>query len=259
MRQVRRFIPAGERFAASRFRRKALSEFLAGLDCSGPTKNRYRAALSVFAKWLVEREVLETNPVRDVAMCSENDPRMVWMTWEQAEKVASAAPDPYSHLFALMAATGAELGAALNLRRADVDLDAGTIHVHGRKTRWRNRIVKYEPWAKDFIKALTIGRIGSAPLLPDAHHVDALDEFKAAQKAVGLSGHRLHDLRHTYAVNALKKGYRPQVVAHQLGHKDATMVTKVYGRFVPTDADYQVPATISATSVDKPREVKRAK
>jgi len=256
VRQVRKMIPAGARFPVSRFRRKAIAEFLAKLPCDDPTRNRYRAGLSSFAKWLVEREVLETNVVRDVRMYKENDPRMVWMTWEQADKVANAAPDPYSHLFALMAATGAELGAALHLTRADVDLEAQTIHVHGRKTRWRNRIVKYESWARDFVKALTVGRIGPTPLFPDAHHADALDRFKDAQKAVGLSGHVLHDLRHTYAVNALKKGYKPAVVAHQLGHKDATMVTRVYGRFVPDASDY---ATNPATSVRAPRKVKRAK
>ena len=244
--QVRKLIPEGERFVVSRFRRKVISAFLAGLPCDDPTRNRYRAALSSLAGWLVEREVLETNVVRDVRMYKENDPRMVWMTWEQAEKVANAAPDPYSQLFALMAATGAELGAALHLTRADVDLEAETIHVHGRKTRWRNRIVRYEPWARDFVKALTIGRIGPTPLFPDAHHADALERFKDAQKAVGLSGHVLHDLRHTYAVNSLKKGYKPQVVAHQLGHKDATMVLKVYGRFIPDSADY---ATNPATKV----------
>ena len=61
-----------------------------------------------------------------------------------------------------------------------------------------------------------------------------------AQKAAGISGHTLHDLRHTYAVNALKKGYKPTVIARQLGHKDASMIDKVYGRFIPGESDYIV-------------------
>jgi len=75
--QVRRMIPKGERYPASRFTRKSVSEFLAALaphrqsdnapvrQMSGSTKNRYRAALSVFARWLLEREVIQFNPVRD--------------------------------------------------------------------------------------------------------------------------------------------------------------------------------------------------
>lgn len=255
--QVRAFIPEGERFPASEFRRKRISEFLAELTCAPPTKNRYRAALSVFAKWLVEREVIESNPVRDVAMYKENDPRMVWMTWDDAWRVSQAAPKPYSGLFALMAATGIELGAALRLTRSDIDYAAWTIHARGSKTTWRNRVVKCEAWAIAEVAVLGGDAIGPVPLFPPMKHRDILAAFRAAQKAVGLSGHRLHDLRHTYAVNALKKGYKPTVVAHQLGHKDATMVTKVYGRFIPDESDYTV--TNSATSIKKPREVKRAK
>ena len=88
--------------------------------------------------------------------------------------------------------------------------------------------------------------MGHAPLFSGIGYTDALDAFKAAQKAVGLSGHRLHDLRHTYAVNALKKGYKPTVIARQLGHKDASMVNKVYGRFVPDESDYVVTNSVTA-------------
>jgi integrase len=240
VRQVRRLIPEGRRFVVSRFRRRVISKFLAGLKCDSPTKNRYRAALSAFAKWLVENEVIETNVVRDVAMYKENDPRMVWMTWADAIRVADAAPQPYRTLYRLMAATGIELGAALKLQRPDVDLKEKTIAVRGTKTAWRSRVVRFEQWATFNLTELCNPLIGFAPLFPGIKHKDALATFKAAQQAVGLSGHRLHDLRHTYAVNALKQGYKPTVIAFQLGHKDASMVTKVYGRFVPDASDYAV-------------------
>jgi integrase len=237
VRQVRRLVVDGERFPASKFRRKTISEFLAGLACDDPTKNRYRAALSVFAKWLVEREILESNPVRDVAMYAEHDPRMVWMTWAQAKAVANATDDPYSTLFALMAGTGIELGVALRLTARDVDTKANTINARGSKTVWRNRVVRYESWVHTYVEFVDT-TIGEVRLFAGIRYKDALAAFKAAQQAAGLSGHRLHDLRHTYAVNALRQGYKPVVVAHQLGHKDATMVTRVYGRFVPDAADY---------------------
>jgi integrase len=46
--------------------------------------------------------------------------------------------------------------------------------------------------------------------------------------------------RHTYAVNGLRKGYKPTVIARQLGHKDASMIDRVYGRFIPDESDYVV-------------------
>lgn len=238
VRQVRRLIPEGERFVVSRFRRKVISAFLAGLDCDNPTKNRYRAALSSFAKWLIEQEVIETNVVRDVAMYPENDPRMVWMTWNDAIKVADRAPEPYQTLYRLMAATGIELGAALKLQRPDVDLKEKTIAVRGTKTLWRARVVRFEQWATANLEGVCKPLVGFAPLFPGIKHKDALDTYKTAQQAVGMSGHRLHDLRHTYAVNALKQGYSEQVVAHQLGHKNTNEVRKCYGRFIPDASDY---------------------
>jgi integrase len=265
VRQVRALIVEGERFPVSRFRRRVVSEFLAGLTCSDPTKNRYRAALSVFAKWLVEREVIDANPVRDVAMYTERDPRMVWMSWDDAERAAEHAPEPWASLFLLMAMTGIELGAALKLTRTDVDLSAKTIRAQGSKTTWRNRVVRYDPdRLQGVMYRLTAGKDESSPLFPAIRHRVLLAQWHAAQKAAGLSGHRLHDLRHTYAVNALKAGLKPTVVAHQLGHKDASMVIKVYGRFVPDAADYAVPkkkalVTNSVTSIKKQREAKRAK
>lgn len=255
VRQVRRLIVDSERFPASTFRRKAISEFLAGLTCDDPTRNRYRSALSVFARWLVEREVLESNPVRDVKMYKENDPRMMWMPWTDATKVADAAPEPHRTLIRLLAATGIDLGVALKLHRPDVDLKEMTIAARGSKTQWRNRVVRFEAWATFNLTALCKPLVGFAPLFPGVTGDDALDVFKDAQKAVGISGHRLHDLRHTYAVNALKQGYKPTVVAHQLGHKDATMVTKVYGRFIPDASDYVV--TKAATSTSRKARGKR--
>jgi integrase len=242
VRQVRKLIKEGERFPVSTFRRKRVSEFLAGLPCNDPTRNRYRAALSVFAKWLVEREVLEGNPVRDVAMYKENDPRMVWMTWPEAEAVANAAPTLFLRaLIALMAGSGIELGAALRLRRSDINFDGQTVHARGSKTVWRNRVIRIEDWAMPFVRRACGDSEGPWLVFPPMTYGDLLRAFREAQASLSIEAHRLHDLRHTYAVNALRKGYKPAVVAHQLGHKDASMVIRVYGRFIPDASDYSVP------------------
>lgn len=73
------------------------------------------------------------------------------------------------------------------------------------------------------------------------HHA-ALDAHHAACKATQLEYCTMHDLRHVFAVQALRDGLAPQVVAHQLGHKDAYLVFTVYGKFAVTAADYKAPA-----------------
>jgi integrase len=241
VKQVRRLIPEGCRIPRSTFTKGVVSAFLAGLDASGPTKNRYRAALSVFAGWLVERDILEHNPVRDVRGYKEHDPRDQWMTWSDAQKVAERAPEPYRTIILLMAGTGLEWGVVERLRASDVDLKEGTIHARGSKTRWRNRIVRAEPFVWVALRRHLDGRIGPALVFDNVDERVSLFALRDACEAAKIGAHRLHDLRHTYAVNALKAGYKPQVVAHQLGHKDATMVLKVYGRYIPDQNDYLLP------------------
>ena len=62
----------------------------------------------MFAKWLVEREVLETNPVRDVKSAKPNPARMVWLERKDPKRRIDALPEPYKALEALMAGTGME-------------------------------------------------------------------------------------------------------------------------------------------------------
>lgn len=259
VRQVRRMIVAGTRYPLSRFRKKTIKAFLDGLSCDDPTRNRYRAALSSFSRWLMDHEYVEFNPALTVALYGEHDPRVVWMTWKQAKAAADAAPEPFRSLFAIMGATGIELGAALVIRATDVDVGERTIHARGTKRMHRNRVVRYEPWAAPYMERIMKPLVGAVLLFPDVTGGDALDQWKDAQKAVGLEGHTLHDLRHTYAVNALRKGYKHQVVAHQLGHKDPTMVTRVYGRYVPDASDYEVAATNPATNREKLDEASHGK
>jgi hypothetical protein len=52
-------------------------------------------------------------------------------------------------------------------------------------------------------------------------------------RALGLEGYRLHDARHHWAVRMARAGAPFELIARQLGHRDVTMVAKVYGRFKP--------------------------
>jgi integrase len=47
-------------------------------------------------------------------------------------------------------------------------------------------------------------------------------------------GERPYQSRHTYASMMLSAGENPMWVAKQLGHKDRTMIAKVYGRWMPS-------------------------
>jgi len=235
--QVRRLIPAGKPFARSALTRRRISEFLDGLGIGQP--NRYRAAISRFCRFLVERDILDTNPVRSVQASAEHAPRCRYLSDAETDAVLGALEEPMRTLHALMAGTGMEISAVLKLTRRDIDFVGATVHAHGTKRAARDRTVRVtEPWALNLLGDHIGALLPAAKAFPGITSEHALDALRAACKAVGVEDYRTHDWRHTYAVRELRKGQPLSVVAHQLGHANTIMVQKVYGRFVPSETDY---------------------
>lgn len=247
VKQVRCLIPKGAVYRASAFTKVGVSRFLAALVVSGSTRNRYRAALSVFAGWLVERDVLPHNPVRDVRSSRSNAPRELYHERADGITLVKSLPAPFNAIEALMA-NGLERQVIERLSRKDIDLDRLTVNAHGSKTPHRNRVVRItEAWTVPIIKAHLKTLLPNAPVL--TVKLDrVLDTHKRICKALQIPVTTLHDWRHTYAVNSLRDGMKPTTVARQLGHRDASLVHKVYGRFIVDERDY---VTDSVTSKRK--------
>ncbi len=246
--QLREFMPEGRIFPASGFSRSAISSFLNGLKVGAP--NRFRAALSSYARYLVEREVLQHNPVRDVQCAKERPPRMRSLTRAEAQKLIEGINSLEARaVHSLMCGSGMEIGTVLALRHRDVDVTGGTVHAHGTKRVHRDRVVRVtEPWCWEIF----VGWLRSQRALPDAQvfrisYWAATEALQRALEAQKLTNYRSHDWRHTYGVQALRDGESPQVVAHQLGHKTAAMVHAVYGRYVPVNSDYRSKQTVGLT------------
>lgn len=244
--QVRRMIPEGEFFPASRFKRKAISRWLAKLDVTGSTRNRYRAALSRFAVWLIERDVLDSNPVRDVAGAKENDPRAVWLDSADVERLVTSLPEPYRTVEALMA-NGLEWSAMLDrkgnaiIRRRAIDTAKRTVEAKGGKNKYRTRtIVVTEDWTWPIIERHIRGLLPNAPLFSERIGEWKMRKAHAdATEALGLAETTFHDHRHSYAVNALRRGVKPAVVKRQLGHSPrSTEVERTYGVWIVDSSDY---------------------
>jgi len=248
--QVGRFITGD--FRASDFTRKRVAEFLSGLPFSGSTKNRHRAALSTFARWLVEREVLDHNPVRDVRMSKENPARMTWLERDDAKRLILAVQLPFRAAIALMAATGMELQAVERVRRRDVDLVARTVRARGGKNYWRDRVVRAtELWAWEIFAEYARDYLPDAFVFGDVSRDTIRAHHHRAAKLLGLPRTTLHDWRHSYSIWSLRDGLAPTVVARQLGHKDTMLLQTVYGRFVPDERDFDTHATRASRTLRK--------
>ena len=69
---------------------------------------------------------------------------------------------------------------------------------------------------------------GSRPWSP-LHWTKA---FATLRRRVGLTGVRLHDIRHTHATQLLAAGVPVRTVSGRLGHADAAVTLNVYGHFL---------------------------
>lgn len=206
---------------------------------SDPTRNRYRAALSAFCKYLVARPgLLEHNPVWATDAYGENPVHVVWYEVADAQRLIAALPLPYRTREAFMAGCGMDWSDCARLTAADVDVTARTVRCHGSKTVHRNRVVRItEAWTLPYL------RDGMKGLLPGAlvcrgGKYGALDQHKKACEALAIAVTTLHDWRHHYAVTALRRGESGQVVAHQCGHGNTKLVLDRYGKYLPRASDY---------------------
>ena len=165
--------------------------------------------------------------------------------------------DPeYFPLFLLLARTGLRPGEAFALEWADLDFPKRKLSVEralsagivGTTKTGTAREVDMSHELADALAALY--RVREAQTLkhqwgdvPDLIFVNAqrgfLDEsrvrkrFARVLKAAGVGGHRLYDLRHTFASTLLKNGVPITYVAAMLGHADSTTTLRWYARWLP--------------------------
>lgn len=75
------------------------------------------------------------------------------------------------------------------------------------------------------------GLVFTSELGRPLEHWNAENGFKRLAAAVGLNGIRFHDLRHTYAVNAIRAGDDIKTIQGNLGHTTAAFTLDRYGHF----------------------------
>lgn len=244
VKQVRRMIPEGEPFPASRFTRKAVSSHIGSLPFSNSTKNRHRVAISQFARWLVERDVIESNIVRDVAGRTENEARDVWYTWKDARTLVSKLEGEQQVLEALMAGTGVEWQVCERLVRRDIDLAARTVRAKGYKNKYRNRVVRItEAWTIPYLTRHLKHMMPNARVFT-LNHDRTLDEHHRVVKLLGFEDSTLHDWRHTYTENNYQAGMKIRAIKKQLGHApNSTVLERHYQSREVDEADYRLRAT----------------
>lgn len=241
-------------FTLALFTRRELWLRLDALEVDHPTKNRYRAAASSFAKYLVKRELIDRHFTREIEGFGENDPRLVYYEIADARRLVDALEQPYRAIAAAALGFCMEWGALDRALVGDFDMKTSPVitHVRGTKRSWRDRYVPLVPelsWVLDAIRPALAGKLPGAKAFDDVPEWVAIDAQRAGADALELTAvgeaefgqHSIHDWRHTHAVALLRWGYSEQIVADHEGHKNTTLVRERYGRFKPTAYDYAKP------------------
>ncbi|PMZ71764.1 integrase [Pseudomonas sp. FW305-70] len=206
----------------------------------------------------VEDEILESNPLSGWAyknreQLKEEDDVDPFNREEQLAILAAARGDTWPQLqFSFW--TGLRPSELIALEWGDIDWIAGEIRIVRAKTRAAKepestktlagrRTVKLLAPAREALlkqKELTFlagGRVFLNTITGEPwKHAGYIYRviWMPAMKKSGVRWRRPYQSRHTYASMMLSAGENPMWVAKQLGHKDWTMIAKVYGRWMPS-------------------------
>ena len=124
--------------------------------------------------------------------------------------------------------TGIRITEAINIRKRDLDFPNQTLTIRWLKSRkWNDRII---PIRNDLggLLSLYSMNLNSDDLM---FNFKRLRGFRICKKWLLVHPHAV---RHSYAVNYLRQGGRPDDLRQLLGHKSFT-TTQIYTRLVPKD------------------------
>ena len=169
---------------------------------------------------------------------------------------------PHEYLYKIALFTGLREGELLGLMWDCVDFDKGTILVNKQLHRSqkkgegyyfappknnKSRTIRPAPYVMTLLRqqklVQTQMRLAAGPAWQESGLVftnefgryislrAVFDCFKRTVRKVGLPNLRIHDLRHTYAVNSIRAGDDIKTVQSNLGHATAAFTLDVYGHF----------------------------
>jgi integrase len=203
------------------------------------TVNREKSALSKMFQILMEHELVERNPARDVKNLSEKTgERQVYIGFDDFQAILAALPG-WRRPFAQAAYyTGMRRGEIAGLRRDQVNLSRRIILIGPEDTKegqWKRVPIHRAlfPVLEDVMKVRSIG--SDKVFLKDGRELtrgNGRRPWEDAVREVGLDPTpHFHDLRHTWKTNARRSGMDPEIRESIMGHwyKEKS-VSERYGR-----------------------------
>lgn len=229
------------------------------------TIRNYLTILETALQRAVEHKLIAENPTHDISLKSEHSKDFCIIDRKDLPRFLEAVQGmQYENELKFMLFTGLRVGEMRGLRWSDADIDAGTLSVQRqiqpkRKDMKQITLPKYSETREFHIPKEAID------VLRDQRRKQAEQKLKAGDKwdetdlstdlifrlpngkphgehtlyyavkklgtSMGMPDLHPHDLRHSYAIAALRSGVDVKTVQHNLGHKTASMTLEVYAAY----------------------------
>lgn len=167
------------------------------------------------------------------------EPKRQYTTWnlDEFRQFISAVDNPFYHaLFSFYYFTGCRMSEATGLIRSDFDLEAGTVHIQRNlKTEASDRVLKLPQPLVDELKPL-LDLAEDGQVFPVAQ-TTLFATFRRYTDKAGVPRIRIHDLRHSFATNAIGHGANIVAVSRYLGHSTINQTLKTYSHLLEESHD----------------------
>lgn len=228
------------------------------------TVKNVHGALSTCLKQAVTLKYIRDNPATGCKLPrkdTDTKPDMMPLDSEQIRTFQKALHGhKYERFFLFLLNTGVRLSEAIGLQWSKVDFKTGKVKIDGQigtirkageqrtrtATKKRNVRVFIAPASvlellkdqrTDQLRArLAAGKLWNntddlvftTELGNSLPHRTVESAFESIVNSCGLEGHRVHDLRHTFAVEAIRAGVDYETISKHLGHADPGFTLRVY-------------------------------
>lgn len=199
---------------------------------------------------------ISVNPAAGLKTPRPEHEEMRFLNTDEIKALATAIDERYSAYVYLAAYTGLRIGEALALRWPRLDLFAGKLEVAETVSEVRGRLIVGPPKTRSSRRVVSIprsvvrvmsdhrnavtGNVGGTAWVfpgPDGGIMQPSNfrrrVWTPATAAVGLTGLRPHDLRHTAVALWIAAGASPKEVAARAGHTSVSFSLDRYGHLYP--------------------------
>lgn len=201
----------------------------------------------------VGQRLIRSNPCERTTLPAKRHHEMMFLTEPQAERIVLATPPHWQPLVLFLLATGLRWGEAIGLRVREVDVLArrATIIRQTQELADTAEIVDEEPKTLASRRTITFTLDVAQVLVPlvankrpDQRVFTAVRGgvvrtrrfyvvWTKARNSAGLSGLRIHDLRHTHAAWLISGKAPLTAVQRRLGHTSISVTSDLYGHLMP--------------------------